>query len=186
MGIQSQAYERVMNMKLFIKSVLYLLLPVIFAGCMSFDYVGQRFPAGSESKVVNVFKDRAEVPADKYRIIGRGVLTGPNSVDEYDRMAELRRQAREYGADALCVVKTTVKAVGVYPRTSGTFAPPLSVSSNRDNLDPAGQAWQSDSFGQVRTVKGEEKARFEFRTEVIFFKENAGFEAEMKKRTPFL
>lgn len=175
-----------MKMSFFIRFALYLFLPVILAGCMSFDYVGQRFPAGSESKAINVFKDRAEIPADKYRIIGRGVLTGPNSTDGYDRMAELRRQAREHGADALCVVKTTVKAVGTYPRTSGTFAPPLSVSSNRDNLDPQGQAWQTDSFGQVRTVKGEEKSRYEFRTEVIFFKETTGFDAEMKKRTPFL
>ena len=173
-------------MKLFINAVLYLVFPVFLAGCMSFDYVGQSFPAGSESKVITVFKERAGIPADKYRIIGRGVLTGPGSTDEYDRIAELRKQAREHGADAFCIVKHSVKAVGVYPRTGGTFAPPLSVSSNRDNLDPQGVAWQSDSFGQVTTVKGEQKSRFEFRTEVIFFKENAGFEAEMKKRTPFL
>ena len=110
------------------KIIAALILLVFFAGCMNFDYVGQSFAPKSESAVVNIFNGREKIPADQYRIIGRGTLTGPLSTDEYDRMAELRAVARKHGADAVCIVSATTKAVGYYPQSNGAFAPPISAS----------------------------------------------------------
>ncbi|MBO5791904.1 MAG: hypothetical protein J6S54_05455 [Lentisphaeria bacterium] len=174
-------------MKLFVaKAVMCLAGVLLFAGCMSFDYVGQSFAPRTESSPVSVFKGRDTLPPDRYRIIGRGVLSGPNSVDEYDRMAELRSEARKHGADAVCIVGTQVKAAGLYPRVSGTFAPPLAASENVDNLSTQNNAWETDSFGQVRVLKGEEKVRYTFETKVLFLKKSADFDKEMKSRPSFL
>lgn len=170
----------------FLKHALLFLLLLAAAGCMNFDYVGQTFDGKGDSAVVNIIKGRQNIPADQYRIIGRGVLTGPVSTDDYDRLAELRSQARRHGADAVCIVKESVKAVGYYPRSDGAFAPPLSAKSNMDNLNSRGEAWETDSFGQVTTFKGRERVRYEFEIQGIFLKKKKDVDAEMKTRTPFL
>ena len=168
------------------KIIAALILAVFFAGCMNFDYVGQSFAPKSESAVVNIFNGREKIPADHYRIIGRGTLTGPLSTDEYDRMAELRAAARKHGADAVCIVSAATKAVGHYPRSTGAFAPPISASANTDNLNTRGEAWQMDSFGQVQTLTGREKVRYDFVLRILLLKDTADFNAEMKERTPIL
>jgi hypothetical protein len=169
-----------------LKNTAALLLLVFLAGCMNFDYVGQSFAPKSESAVVNIFNGREKLPADKYRIIGRGTLTGPLSTDEYDRLAELRSLARKHGADAVCILSAGTKAVGYYPQSKGAFAPPLSSSANVDNLNSRGEAWQMDSFGQVQTLTGREKVRYDFVLRILLLKDTADFNAEMKERTPIL
>ncbi|MBR7137932.1 MAG: hypothetical protein IKD44_00145 [Lentisphaeria bacterium] len=174
-------------MMLFVSRFLLLLTGVLFlAGCMSFDYVGQSFVPLSDSVPVNIFQNREEIPADQYRIIGRGILAGPGSTDMYDRMAELRSEARKHGADAVCIVSTTGKAVGLYPASSGAFAPPLAASDNVDNLSTQNNAWEADSFGQVQTLNKKERVRYNFETKVIFLKKKADFDKEMKPRSSFL
>lgn len=170
-----------------ISKIAALLFSVVcLAGCMSFDYVGQSFAPLNESRPVNLINGRSNFSSEQYRIIGRGVLTGPKSTDLYDRQAKLRSEARARGADAVCIVSSRVKAVGFYPRSSGSFAPPASASSNVDNIDSTGKTWTSDSFGQEQTLKGEKKARYEFETKVLFLKRTDDFNAEMKKRSSFL
>ena len=174
-------------MKLFVaKAVMFLAGALLLAGCMSFDYVGQSFAPRTESSPVNIFTGRETLPADRYRIIGRGVLSGPNSVDEYDRLAELRSEARKHGADAVCIVGTQVKAAGLYPRSTGFFAPPLAASDNVDNLSTQNNAWETDSFGQIQTLNSKEKVRYTFETKVLFLKKSADFNKEMKSRPSFL
>lgn len=171
---------------LFFKTAFPLVLLLLLAGCMSFDYVGQSFAPKSDSAVVTVFKGRAQIPADTYRIIGRGTLTGPASEDDYDRLAALREEARKHGADAICIVESSVKAAGYYPRSDGAFAPPLSARVNADNLNSRGEAWEIDSFGKVQTLNSKEKVRYTFETKCIFLKKSSDFNEEMKERTPFL
>lgn len=168
------------------KIIAALILLVFFAGCMNFDYVGQSFAPKSESAVVNIFNGREKIPADQYRIIGRGTLTGPLSTDEYDRMAELRAVARKHGADAVCIVSATTKAVGYYPQSKGAFAPPISASANADNLNTRGEAWEMDSFGQIQTLNGKEKVRYDFVINTLLLKKISDFNTEMKERPSFL
>lgn len=167
--------------------ILPVLAGIVFlAGCMSFDYVGQSFAPLNDSRAVNLIQGRDRIPADQFRIIGRGVLSGPGDTDIYDQNARLRQEARKHGADAVCIVSRTVKAAGLYPQSSGTFAPPLSASSNVDNLNSRGVAWETDSFGQTQTLKGEEEVRHIFETKVIFLKKIGDFNAEMSSRSSFL
>ena len=170
----------------FFKTVPFLFLLTLFAGCMSFDYVGQSFAPKAESAAVTIFNGRTQIPADEFRIIGRGTLTGANSNDEYDRLAALREEARKHGADAVCIVDTAVKAVGYFPRSEGAFAPPLSASVNVDNLNSRGETWETDSFGQVSTLNTREKVRYNFEIKCLFLKKSGDFNKEMKERTPFL
>lgn len=164
------------------KTVLFLLILLTLSGCMSFNYVGQKFSPLPQSEIVTVFEGRAKIPADKFRIIGRGTLTGPWETDRYDRMAELRAQARKYGADALCIVENKRVEAGFYPQDNGTFAPPLSAQANKDNLSNRGTAWENDSFGQIHTLREEKKRRYEFEIKVLFLKNQAAFDREMEKR----
>lgn len=157
----------------------------LLAGCMSFDYVGQSFAPLNDSAPVNLYKERSQIPADQYRIIGRAVLSGPNTTDLYDREAKLRQEARAHGADAVCITGSRVIAAGLYPSSSGAFAPPLSASGNADNLDSAGRAWESDSFGKVQTLNSRKKVRYTFETKVIFLKKTGDFNREMKSRPSF-
>lgn len=174
-------------MKLLSVKIIPLLTAVLFlSGCMSFDYVGQSFAPRSESAPVTILQGRDAIPADAYRIIGRGVLTGPADTDLYDRDARLRNEARDRGADAVCVVSNIVKAVGVYPQTGDEFSAPLAASSNVDNLSRSNTPWETDSFGEMRTFENNERKRYIFETKVIFLKKTADFNAEMKKRPSFL
>ena len=156
---------------------------VLMAGCMNFDYVGQSFAPLSESVPVAFFEGREAIPKETYRIIGRGVLSGPETVDGYDRKAELRLQARKHGADAVCIVSTVKKQVGVFPTVSDDFSEPLSPSANRGNIGPSGTPWETTSFGETPGLKSQEEKRFEFETNVSFLKKTASFDAEMKKRS---
>ena len=170
-------------MKFLSKLLTGVLGLVLMAGCMSFDYVGQSFAPLSESVPVAFFEDRAAIPKDTYRIIGRGILSGPETVDGYDRKAELRLQARKHGADAVCIVSTVRKQVGVFPTVSDEFSAPLSPSANRGSIGPSGTPWETTSFGETPALKSQEEKRFEFETKVIFLKKTASFDAEMKKRS---
>ena len=171
-------------MKLLGKLLTAVFVLGLMAGCMNFDYVGQSFAPHSGAVPVTFFEDRAAIPKETYRIIGRGVLSGPGSVDGYDRMSELRRQARKHGADAVCVVSTVRKQVGFFPTVSDDFSEPLSPSANRGNISPSGTPWETTSFGEKPTLKNQEAKRFEFETKVIFLKKISAFEAEMKSRSP--
>lgn len=174
-------------MKLLSAKIIPVLAALLcFSGCMSFDYVGQSFTPRSKSAPVNIIQGRDSIPAGAFRIIGRGTLTGPQDTDLYDRSARLREEARSRGADAVCIVSTSVRAAGVYPRSSDEFSAPLAPSANRDNLSPANTPWETDSFGQMKTLKSSDKVRYVFETKVIFLKKTADFNAEMKKRSSFL
>ena len=171
---------------LFAKIILFQAAVLLFSGCMSFDYVGQSFTPRSESAPVSFFQGRDRIPADQYRIIGRGCLRGPQDTDLYDRNVKLREEAREKGADAVCIVSTEVKAAGIYPQAAGEFPGPLAAGSNVDNLSPANTPWEVDSYGEMRTLKSKEKVRYVFETKVLFLKKTADFDAEMKKRPALL
>ena len=165
---------------------LGLIVAAVFfwGGCMSFDYVGQHFTARPESAAVAIFNGRSEIPADSYRIIGRGTLRGPVKIDSYDRIVKLKEKARSCGADALCIVAETQREVGLYPRSDGEFASPLSVSSNKINLDDKGVPWSNDSFDERPvTMAGEQKARIEFEMKVLFLKKRSDLDSELKKHS---
>lgn len=172
--------------RFFCNTMLFLLVAFAAAGCLKFDYTGQSFEPLSDSSPVAVFKDKAAVPAGDYRIIGRGVLSGSNEIDSYDRMAELRAQARKHGADAICLLGTRNKLVGVFPAGGDNFGEPLSAISNRGNVDPSGKTWAMSSFGVMAPLKNQEEQRYEFEMQVLFLKKSTKFDAEMKKRPALL
>ena len=170
-------------------SVAVPLLTVLLCcgGCMSFDYVGQKFDPKPDSAPVTFFEGRENIPPDTYRIIGRGVLSGSAKCDDYDRKSEMRAVARKYGADAVCVIDSRIFPVGLYPRANGEFAPPASATADVDDLDFKGEPWQTDSFGEVEVPSnGEVRTRNNFEVRVLLLKNNRDFEEAMNTRKGFL
>lgn len=93
------------------KWILFAAL-LLAAGCVRMDYTGKKFePTGN---VVKVYQSESELPKETYTIIGRFTVTAKPDVHIYDIEDKVFRRATAYGADAICLVKTTERAHAVY------------------------------------------------------------------------
>ena len=78
-------------------------------------------------------------------------------------------------------------AVGLYPKAEGEFAPPSTISANRDGTDAVGAPWQTDSFGEKSiSSSGENRARYDFEIKLLLLKKREDFDKAMKTRKGFL
>ena len=133
----------------FARLILGGVLPALVAGCTSFDYVGRSFAPRPESARVAIFRDRSAMAEGKYTMMGRGVLTAPESYDRYDVEERLGELAREHGADAVLIVKTrTVFRSFNVPEGRSGFASPSAISVNPTNSAPDGRPLEENSFGR--------------------------------------
>ena len=165
----------------------FLFLLLCCAGCMSFDYVGQKFDPRPDSSPVVFFKGRKEIPPDTYRIIGRGILTGSSRIDSFDRTQKMRTVARERGADAVCIVAARMVPVGFYPRSDGEFEEPAAFSNFADRTDAVGEMRETDSFGEKSLlVERKERDRYDFEIKLLLLKKRKDFDEAMKTRKGFL
>ena len=134
------------------------LLPVgiasaFIAGCTNFDYVGRSFAPRPETAKVSIFHTRGAMEEGKFMMMGRGVLTAPESYDKYDIEERLSELARERGADAVLIVKSrsVLRSFNV-PEGSSGFAAPSNIKVNPANRAPDGQPLEENSFGrQIET-----------------------------------
>ena len=93
------------------RAVLYLLPLLLMTGCMNVDYVGKKFPA---TEHVSVFKNREEMPQDKYTIIGRFTVRAEQKKSPYIVEEEILERAAKYGGDAICLTAVKVERYGNY------------------------------------------------------------------------
>ena len=154
---------------------------VAVSGCMSFDYVGQSFAETPDSVPVEVFRNRSELPPGRYKVIGRGVLTAPDGVDSYDIDEKLIEEAREHGADAVCIVGVEAIQAGTFRTQDNPFIGPSSASSNPANLTPDGAPIQVNTYGGV-TEMGEEHHRIELQIRVLMLKNRNTLEKILAER----
>lgn len=157
---------------------------LFLVGCMSFDYVGQSFAPKGESAPVNIIYGRNRIPAEKYRIIGRGILKSPGTMDHYDSEVRLRNEARARGADAVCVISTVTRSrSGFSDQEQGAFAPP--AAGRKDPQRSRNTPWDPKSSGTTLT-QNSQNPRVTVEKKVIFLKKTSDFNAEMKDRSSFL
>ena len=166
------------------KPLFRILLPLfalsLVSGCLHVDYFGQSFEPTPETSPVGYYTSRAEIPAGKYRIIGRGVIVTERRIDKYDIREALVEAAREHGADAVAAVSVTTREVGVYPQENelpDLASPPERSSS----LTPDGAPREIDSF-KTAELRGESKFRTETHVRALFLKDKAELERIFARR----
>ena len=160
---------------------------LLISGCsMDFDYTGQSFAPRAEFAPVTFFQGRQQIPAEGYRIIGRGVLTVAPKVGDCDTMGELREQARKHGADAVCIVDTLIKRTGVLPENQDEFIPPYSPLASSIEVNSKNSTWDAESLEGTKQLSGVTKKRSKRLIRFLFLKKSADLEKELKPKNPLL
>ncbi len=159
-------------------------LAVVGTGCVNFDYVGRTFAETPDDVRIAYFTDRSDLPPGKYSIIGRATLTAPDGeFDTYSLREFLEAEARERGADAVCVVEAKRIKVGTYAiEDGGSFAGPSAYRSNPDNVSPTGEPLETNTFGQQVTLTGETHYRWDFEVKALFYKDKVELGRIMDER----
>ena len=168
-------------MKPSFRSLLPFLVCCLLAGCVQVDYFGQSFDPTPETSPVEYYTSREDIPAGKYRIIGRGTIATEMRVDGYDIREALVDTARKHGADAVATVSVTTVRVGVYPREENFDGSPTH-SSHPEGINPSSAHAADDIFGSPTELKGERMARTETRVRALFLKNKAELEKALARR----
>ena len=104
---------------------LWSLLPLLLlsAGCISVDYVGKKFAPVSVAQV-KVYQSAAEVPADKYVVIGRFTASSERRTHPFEVEYEVQTRGAEYGGDAICLVGEYIRPHSEYNSDVEEFGSP--------------------------------------------------------------
>ncbi len=151
-------------MKIFCFIALFAAL--LFSGCVSVDYVGQKLPAKEDGEYIHVYPSMKEVPPE-YKILGRGKVMTPQAYDLDKLEALLAEKALEVGADAVAISSQRRVAVNV----SGNFqSAPTRPSGNwsSNGLDIRGDRIYTDSFGRQEALRNTPTMRFRIYYQVAF------------------
>ena len=168
-------------MKPWFSSFLALLLSGLFSGCVQVDYFGQSFDPTPETSPVEYFTSRNDIPAGKYRIIGRGTIATELDVDKYDIREALIETARKHGADAVAAVSVNEVQVGVYPPDEDFDGSPTHPD-RAESFNPSSSRTADEVFGKPAELKGGVAARTETHVRALFLKDKAALEQIFARR----
>ncbi len=156
------------------------VLALAVAGCVNIDYVGQEFAPTPESEPIAYFTERAELPADRYRIIGRATLTAPDDSNSWVLREKLENYAREVGADAVCQVSVRRVAVGTYPAPQQNQQGPNLEGPAGGVI--AGQPVQKNPYGEEVELQQNSLVRYEIELKALFLKNREELEKLLAER----
>lgn len=169
-------------MKLLIKSILVLFIPLCFAaGCVGVKYYGKEY---TETKYVRLFFDKSFVPKDKYEIMGEAYLTAPEGYTCREIDEKLISKGKRVGADAIMITSIKRVETGEHTEPSMKGSEPDVPSLDSVPVHVDGSPVSYDDFDNEAT--GERKLVYEVETQVraIFFKEKViDLRAEALKRS---
>ena len=169
-------------MKPSFRSVLPLVvLSCLFSGCIQVDYFGQSFDPTPETSPVEYYTSRDDIPAGKYRIIGRGTIATEQRVDKYDIREALVDAARKHGADAVAAVSVKEVQVGVYPRDEDFDGSPTHPA-RPESFNPSDSQVADEVFGKPVELKGGVRYRTETHVRALFLKDKAELERIFARR----
>lgn len=164
----------------------FLCLLLLTAGCrMDFDYAGQSFAPRPEFAPVTFFNGRKEIPAEGFRIIGRGTLSVAPKTGDYESSGELREQARKHGADAVCIVEKTVRVNGFFPESQDEYIPPHDPKAKGIEVKLQDGPWAEEEL-KTRTIVSGTKNRPVQLIRFLFLKKSADLEKELKPKNQLL
>ena len=167
-------------MKTLFRSSLALLACGLLAGCVQVDYFGQSFDPTPETSPVEYYTSRDDIPAGKYRIIGRGTIATELRVDKYDIREALIDEARKHGADAVAAVSISKVRVGVYPSDENFDGSPTHPS-HPDSINPSSSD-TSAIFKKPEELHGSKIARIETHVRALFLKDKSALEQLLARR----
>ncbi len=162
-------------------------LLALTTGCINVDYVGQEFEPTPEWQDIAYYLKRSEIPPGELRIIGRATLTAPDGTFYYDIRERLLKEARAYGADAICQDQARRVAVGLYDRDE-----PYSHRPQKP-LDPANvdfrgtsstRAEEQEEYGDSVHLQGEKSNRMTIVIRAIFLKKKEEVEKRIAGQVP--
>lgn len=119
--------------------IITLVLCLFAAGCVSQDYVGERY---APTQNVQVFYDA--VPSG-YRVMGEDRAQAGNIVSGDEIITAMVEKAREVGADAIVITGVDRVEVGQSTNTIG--------SGDRDDKDWRSNAYSTKVTNKVVTAK---------------------------------
>ncbi len=169
-------------MKPWFRSFWALVVCGLLAGCVQVDYFGQSFDPTPETSPVEYYTSRDDIPAGKYRIIGRGTIATELRVDKYDIREALVEAARKHGADAVAAVAVNKVLVGVYPKEEDFDGSPTHPS-RADSINPSSSSHAADKMlGRPTELRGGKSARTETHVRALFLKDKAALERILARR----
>jgi len=165
------------------KAFAVLMFALLLCGCTNFEYAGQDFPERTSSQPVAIFESRAEIPLEKYRIIGHGTLFLPNDLDDFDIRAMMVKEARKHGADAFCFVSRRLVNTGIFSDSAEDLAAEASVQQDPVEIMPDGSRRKLEKFGGAESpLIGNPQHRQKLRIQLLFLLNDKDFEREIKLR----
>lgn len=154
-----------------------LFAAVMFSGCVSVDYVGQKLPEKDDVEYITIYPSMSEVPTE-YKILGRGKVMTPQYYDLDKLDAILTEKAREVGAEAVAI--SSKKRVAV--RSDNTFKTQSSRPSGSWNFGSTtleGDNIYTDSFGKQQSLKTVSTKRYRVYYQIVFLTKQ-----DITKKTP--
>ena len=103
------------------KKFVFLLMPLLFAGCMNIDYVGKKF---SPTEQVRFTEKKEDIPLDEYTLIGRFTVKARLMYHPYEVEDAIIAKAQEFGGDYLCLTENFLTYYGVYTANNQEFGAP--------------------------------------------------------------
>ncbi len=155
-------------------NAVFAALLAAAAGCVDFQYSGQEFEPTPVSAPVTYYPERASLPRGQYGIIGKATIIAPQGTDGYDIQELLLTRAREYGADAVCLVKANDIRVGTYFFSSDEFVSPKAYKQ------PAGE--QNAAWSTPVEIRGEQRNRHKVKVKALFLKKKEALAKILEER----
>jgi len=153
---------------------------LILSGCVSVEYVGQKFPPREEGSSVVFFPNPGELP-EGYRVIGRGVINAPDGMMKGDARTALIEKAWEVGADAVCVISFQRQLVGSYEAQEVVPQTVVTAQSGAYGTNDAGSQVYVNSFGQPQGMNVQRIQRFRVIVKAEYLLEDEHYNREMAR-----
>lgn len=159
-----------------------LFILMLLSGCVSVEYVGQRFAPQPDDAFIALFDSPKAVPAGAYKVIGRAELTAPDGARWFDLHDRFLAEARAVGADAVELVGYKRVVVGSVP----VYAPgsELAYEENRtrSSFDADGSMLYVDSFGKPVQASDSVRDSYEIHMRARFLMKKERFDDLMRER----
>lgn len=145
----------------------------LLAGCrgINVDYIGQKYPATTNSYNIEFYNNSTDVPNGKYTTIGRAVAVAPDSYSSKAIKNKLVEKAQICGADAIQVVdfKRVFVSQQVIPEQGDHDNGPVGSWGNRGRRAD-GSRISVNASGKVVAMRSKVYDRYDLKARVLFLR----------------
>lgn len=165
----------------FFVAIAAVMLGIVFTGCVSIDYVGQKLTPLKSDQNVTYYNETSAVPANTYKTIGRAMVVAPDGTSYEDIRFKLMAKARECGADAIQVIDFKRIKIGQVniPKDSSAGEPVGNWAATANRAD--GSPIYTDMFSGTVPLKTTEIDRYEIKLRVLFLANKQKYLKEFKQ-----